>query len=305
MDTAVWKSLDQAQVPISPVCTGWLASAHVSLDILRLDLLHPQISGNKWFKLKNHLSHAFENGFTTILSFGGAWSNHIHALAAAGKHLGFPTVGVIRGERPERLSPTLQDAENWGMRLHFVSRKKYREKTTSTFQQRLLAELSLEPSQVRVVPEGGSGSLGVKGCEDILTSGTVGLQSHDQVWLAAGTGATSAGVIRSAPANTWVQSVAVLKGAEWMQKDITMHLQGRQHNNWSVDTLSHCGGYAKSTPELLNFIECFYQETGVFLEPVYTGKMLFALHNKVLAGDMKNTRVLAIHTGGLQGARSL
>ncbi len=308
MNTVVWKHLNQVRVPVHTIHTEWLNAANVSLDILRLDLLHPEISGNKWFKLKNHLLPAFENGFRSVLSFGGAWSNHIHALAAAGKHLGFPTIGVIRGERPERLSLTLQDAERWGMHLHFVTRKEYREKSTPAFQKSLLKTLGLDDSQVCIVPEGGAGPLGVKGCEEILSAGGIDENNYEQIWLAAGTGATSAGVIRSKASQTFVQCVAVLKGADWMKEDIAIELQSLQkspQNNWEVDTQSHCGGYAKKTPELLHFIDSFYQEASIPLDPVYTGKMLFALYNKVLAGSMENTRVLALHTGGLQGARSL
>ena len=301
----LFDELSRQRVPLSPVITDWLQSYNIHLDILRLDNLHPIISGNKWFKLKNHLVCARDAGCKMVLSFGGAWSNHIHALAAAGKVLGFETIGVIRGEQPPRLSPTLQDAVDWGMRLHFVSRFDYREKHSPEFQKRTLKVLGLNAQDVWIVPEGGSGELGVKGCEDILISASVDTNDYDQIWLAAGTGATAAGVIRSVSGNTFVQVVAALKGAGWMQQDIQGFLpKGIQ--NWSLDTDSHCGGYAKTTPDLLAFIKAFALDTGIPLEPVYTGKVLLALYKEVINSDIPSgSRLLVIHTGGLQGARSL
>ena len=285
MNNEIWSQLNTASVPVEPVKTHWLTKADINLDILRLDLLHPEISGNKWFKLKNHLRHAFRHHYHTVLSFGGAWSNHIHALAAAGKYFQFPTIGVIRGERPKTLSPTLKDAEKWGMKLHFVSRAAYRDKHVPEYLQQLLSELGVLSKDVWIVPEGGSGELGVNGCEDILLSGHVSADDYDQIWLASGTGATAAGIVRSAPLDTYVQSVAVLKGAGWMQEEIQQYLMSRKSFcSWAVDTDSHCGGYGKTTPELLDFMHSFSRETGVPLEPVYTGKMLFSLYRKVIAG---------------------
>ncbi|WP_281645361.1 hypothetical protein [Parendozoicomonas sp. Alg238-R29] len=298
----LFSRLSEKKVPVSTIQTSWLAEADVTLNMHRLDQLHPKISGNKWFKLRNHLQHAFDDGYSSILSFGGAWSNHIHALAAAGKNIDFPTVGVIRGERAEVLSSTLQDAESWGMRLHFISRADYRVKHNPEFLQQLLDDLRLSGSDVWIVPEGGSGELGVKGCEYILSAGRVSPETYDQIWLASGTGTTAAGVIRSAP-ETCVQSVAVLKGASWMKDEIQQYLS-EEHKNWSVDTESHCGGYARTTPELLKFIEQFEQETEIPLEPVYTGKMMFSLYKKCVQGKIaRGCRLLAIHTGGLQGRR--
>ena len=292
----------EENIPVTSVQPGWATAAGIELDILRLDQLHPQISGNKWFKLKNHLAHAFSHGYSSVLSFGGPWSNHIHALAAAGKVFNFPTVGVIRGERSNTLSATLQDAERWGMRLHFVSRKDYLIKHTTEFQEALFGELELDSKHVWVVPEGGSGSLGVQGCEDILDAGSIRPESYNQIWLASGTGATAAGVIRSAP-DTFVQSVAVLKGASWMRGDISQYLKNSEAN-WAVETNAHHGGYAKTTRELLSFIEEFEQETGVPLDPVYTGKVVLALREASNAGKtFRDCRVLIIHTGGLQGRR--
>ncbi len=317
MNWQSFKQLEQTRVPVQTVEASWLSCAGVQLDMLRLDHLHPVISGNKWFKLKNHLRSAFDRDISHIVSFGGAWSNHIHALAAAGHTLGFQTTGVIRGERAENVSDTLKDAERYGMNLHFITRKAYREKHTPEFQASLYKELGLNPENVVIVPEGGSGPEGVQGCEDILRSGNVNPADYSQIWLASGTGATAAGVIRSAP-DTFIQSVAVLKGADWMQQEIGHYLKGAamegagmegagmegRPDNWQVETQAHCGGYGRTTPELLEFITRFEQDTGIPLDPVYTGKVIMAFYNRVIAGSvLKGRRVLAIHTGGLQGRR--
>ncbi|CAM3490313.1 1-aminocyclopropane-1-carboxylate deaminase/D-cysteine desulfhydrase [Parendozoicomonas haliclonae] len=303
MNIELWNALNRSDLPVQNVGLSWLQRKNIQLDILRLDLLHHEISGNKWYKQKGHLEHAFAHGYSTALSFGGAWSNHIHALAASGHHLGFSTIGVIRGERAENLSLTLQDAERLGMRLHFVSRKDYREKHTEEFQNQLLADLGVSASDVWIVPEGGSGALGVKGCEDILPAGRINPTDYQQIWLAAGTGATTAGVIRSAPESVEIHGVAVLKGADWMAGDVAQHLpEGR--TGWQIETEYHCGGYGKTTPDLLSFIRFFEEESGIPLDPVYTGKMMLGLFDAVNTGAVpEGSRILAIHTGGLQGAR--
>ena len=302
----IYKKLSCAKLPVTEVSATRLLPHNIYLDILRLDQLHPIISGNKWFKLKHHLEYAFGHGYSHVLSFGGAWSNHIHALAAAGHILGFPTVGVIRGERAKQLSPTLQDVESWGMQLHFISRHDYRNKHTPEFQEELLSELGLSPKGVWVVPEGGSGELGAIGCESILSAGNIGRDEYNQIWLAAGTGATSAGVIRSVSGSeTDVHCVSVLKGADWLNQDIQSYLENQQRR-WKVELDYHCGGYARTTPELMSFMSSFEQETGVPLEPVYTGKALYGLFQSVKAGKVESgSRILFIHTGGLQGKREL
>ncbi len=305
MNKKFLERLNNAKIPCDAVSTNWLTERQITLNILRTDLLDPLVSGNKWYKQKGHLEYAFANSYTIALSFGGAWSNHIHALAASGYGIGFPTIGVIRGERSETLSATLKDAEAMGMRLHFVSRSDYRLKNTTEFRKQLLADLGLSADEVWIVPEGGSGELGVIGCEDILPAGDINPEDYRQIWLASGTGATTAGVIRSVPDTVLVRSVAVLKGASWMVGEIAQYLpEGR--GGWQVETDAHCGGYAKTTPELLAFIEQFSAEAGIPLDQVYTGKMMFALYSAVMSGEIaEGSRLLAIHTGGLQGRRGL
>ncbi|MRI35282.1 1-aminocyclopropane-1-carboxylate deaminase [Endozoicomonas sp. OPT23] len=292
-------------VPVLSFCSGSIKHGQLTVDVLRLDLLHPEISGNKWYKLKHNILEAQSRGINTVLSFGGAWSNHIHALAAAGKHFGFKTIGVIRGERPKQPSAMLQDVERWGMQLVYVSRYDYRKRYEPEYHQELLEQLSLQNNEVWIVPEGGSGELGVKGCEEILESGSIDPADYDQIWLAAGTGATAAGVIRSVNNRSHVKVVPVLKGAAFMEADINQYLDASL-TNWSLDLEGHCGGYGKTTPELLQFITETEEESGLPLDQVYTGKMLLAFKKAVEAGQVaEGCRVLLIHTGGLQGRRGL
>ena len=299
------KKLFPAKVPVENIQPSWLSDSDIQLDLLRLDRLHPQISGNKWFKLKNHLLEAEKKNISTVLSFGGAWSNHIHALAAAGHLSGFQTIGVIRGEQPGNPSAMLQDAEHWGMQLHFTSRTDYRLKHEPHFQQQLLTTLNQSQDDVLIVPEGGSGSLGVAGCETILTAGNIDSGDYDQIWLACGTGATLAGIVRATDPDTLVRGIAVLKGADFLYGDIRQYLPPH-YNHWKLEMDHHCGGYGKTSPQLLQFIESFEAETGIPLDHVYTGKMMLALKQHIEAGNLeKGSRILAMHTGGLQGKRGL
>ncbi|KEQ16670.1 1-aminocyclopropane-1-carboxylate deaminase/D-cysteine desulfhydrase [Endozoicomonas numazuensis] len=291
------------KVPIERINTSLIRSSTINLDILRLDKVHPLISGNKWFKLKYFLINARSKGIKTLLSFGGAWSNHLHALAAAGYHLGFQTVGIVRGEKPANSSAMLKDAERWGMKLIYVSRSDYRKRYEAEYHQALLKALSIASDQVVIVPEGGSGELGVRGCEDILLAGSVQAAEYDEIWLACGTGATMAGVVRSVDSVVHVRGFPVLKGGGFLKADIQQYLKPTE-TRWSLELNHHCGGYGKMTPELMQFILTFEQETGIPLDPVYTGKLLLALKHKAESGELLiNQRLLLIHTGGLQGRR--
>nr|MDT0250154.1 pyridoxal-phosphate dependent enzyme [Endozoicomonas sp.] len=310
----VFESIDTLDkpVPVQPVATEWLNRAGVSLDILRLDQLDPEISGNKWYKLKHNLLLAKKQGKSIVLSFGGAWSNHIHALAAAGHRFGLSTIGVIRGEPVELLSATLADAVNWGMQLHYLSRSDYRRKHEPLFLAHLLSQSGLSENEVHLVPEGGSNPSGVLGCREILAAGGIAPGQYDEIWLACGTGATLAGISLAASdelPGTQVKGVAVLKGADFLRHDIHQHI-GQPLNNWSLLTDCHHGGYARTTNELLTFIKAFEDETAVALDPVYTGKVMFAIKHSLVeslksAGLCREKRILMVHTGGLQGRRGM
>lgn len=266
----------------------------VTLHIKREDTLHPLISGNKYRKLKYNLLEAKKQGHRTLLTFGGAFSNHIAAVAYAGKEQGFETIGVIRGEELEndwQNNPTLALAHNQGMQFHFVSRSDYRLKNDDGFLKKLKARFG----NFYLLPEGGTNDLAVKGCEEILTDSDA---QFNVVCCAVGTGGTVAGLINSAKEGQAVLGFPTLKG-DFLKEDI--HTFAR-NDRWGLVTDYHFGGYAKVDQSLIAFINHFKAETGIPLDPIYTGKMLFGIFDLVKKDVFpKGTRILAIHTGGLQG----
>lgn len=285
--------------PLTPIVDGELSQRGVELWIKRDDLLHPVISGNKWRKLKYILNHALTTGADTLVSMGGAHSNHLHALAYAGNRLGLKTMAFVRGERPEPLSPTLTDLLDWGMELRFVSRSEYRQLRVHKTHDSLPG---LKAGQYWL-PEGGASGLALQGVGEILAEIS---QPFDVLLTACGTGATLAGLIAAAPELATLLGVAALKGAGFLADDVRQLLAGKStKSNWEILLAHHFGGFGKTTPELLDFIERFQIRHGVPLEPVYTGKMLFAVYDLLRQGYFKpGQRILALHTGGLQGARS-
>lgn len=267
---------------------------NIKITIKREDLLHPHISGNKFRKLKYNILKAREENKTALLTFGGAYSNHIAAAAAAGKEYGFATIGVIRGEELVNKigdNPTLSFARDCGMMFKFVSRDEYRNKSELSF----IEGLSAEFGDFYLVPEGGTNELAIKGCEEILDSEDAGF-TH--IACAVGTGGTISGIIKSALPNQKVLGFPALKG-ERLLEDI---LKFAPPGNWDLVTDYHFGGYGKITEGLVHFINGFFEETGIPLDPVYTGKMFFGVIDLVNKGYFpENSNILLIHTGGLQG----
>lgn len=273
-----------------------LDRAEVRVAVKREDLLHPVISGNKYRKLKYNLEAAQIQGNHTLLTFGGAFSNHILAVACAGHENGFRTVGIIRGEELEghwESNPTLEAASGYGMEFSFVSRLEYRQRHDPNWQ----AELASAHGGAYIIPEGGSNMLGVKGCREILQKED---EVFDTICCAVGTGATLAGLAESCQPQQRILGVAALKG-EFLHTDIRKFTDT---NNWTLDTSYHFGGYAKCPDHLVDFINSFKQDTGILLDPIYTGKLFFGIFDRISKGKFpKGSSVLAIHTGGLQGVR--
>ena len=271
-----------------------LRQKNIRLEIKREDLLHPLISGNKFRKLKYNLLEAKEKNHHTLLTFGGAYSNHIAATAAAGRAYGFATIGVIRGEELREKAdenPTLSFARKEGMKLKFISRSDFRRKDTPEFQEKLWEEYG----PFYLLPEGGTNRLAVKGCEEILETGDTGF---DYICCAVGTGGTIAGLINSSGENQEILGFPALKG-DFLTDDIRKFAQ---KDNWRLQNEFHFGGYARVNEDLIRFINDFRQKTGVPLDPVYTGKMLYGILKLINNGYFKSgSKVLAIHTGGLQG----
>lgn len=278
----------------------------MSLQILRLDLLHPLVSGNKWYKLRLNLQAARELGHDTVLSFGGAYSNHLHALAAAGSIQGLKTIGVVRGEAVVPSNATLTFARQQGMQLYHVTRADYRTKNSPTF----IARLHERFGDFFLIPEGGANVAGVQGCADIAEllnwSAPVAATSSVServVALACGTGTTLAGLLLGRREDYRILGVSALKG-DFLENDVHTALEAcgvADPGNWHITQEWHGGGYARFNPELLDFIRGFQHRTGIPLEPVYTGKLLLGLYRMMERGDFaRGTEIIAIHTGGLQ-----
>ncbi len=271
-----------------------LENTNVSLYIKREDLLHHYVSGNKFRKLKYNLVQAKSENKKTLLTFGGAFSNHILAVAAAGKVQGFKTIGIIRGEElKDKIAenPTLKKAQDLGMVFEFVDREIFREKSSPKFIQQLVEKFE----DFYLIPEGGTNDLAVKGCEEILTATD---EKFDYICCAVGTGGTISGLINCSKNSQQVLGFSALKG-DFLREDICKFVS---KSNWDLIADYHFGGYAKVSEELILFINDFYQKYKVPLDPIYTGKMLFGVMDLINKNYFpENSKILVIHTGGLQG----
>ena len=291
--------LDTEISDIEQIYFSEIADSGVSLFIKREDKLHQFISGNKYRKLKYNLVEARKQEKTTLITFGGAYSNHIAATAASGSEFGFKTIGVIRGEElADNLEEVLQQnstlkfASKHNMQFHFVSRSAYRDKTSQQF----IDNLKQQFGDFNLVPEGGTNTFAVKGCEEILTKQD---EIFNVICSSVGTGGTISGIINSTEKHQKTIGFSALKG-DFLQNEIEKYVL--TNKNWSLNTNYHFGGYAKVSETLIKFINKFKQETGIPLDPVYTGKMLFGIVDLIKKGYFENgTSILAIHTGGLQG----
>lgn len=284
--------------PLQPLTDPLLTQKGVKLSILREDLVHPTIPGNKWRKLKYNLQAAQEQGCEALVTFGGAFSNHIAAAAAAGQEYGLQTIGYIRGEETLPLNPTLAYATSCGMQLKYLSRAEYRVKHESGFRAEIL---KTGPKQY-LLPEGGTNALAVKGCTEIVTDLAA---PWDVLCVAAGTGGTLAGIVAGAVGKGQIIGFPALKGGEFLQKEVTELVQaynGQTYHNWFLQTAYHFGGYAKHKPELLTFIQNFHARHGILLDPIYTGKMLYGVYDLIKTDYfLPGTQIIAVHTGGQQG----
>lgn len=298
--------------------------------MLRLDLIDTLISGNKWFKLAHHLSAASEAKAYGVLSLGGAHSNHLHALAAAGKRFGYATVGLLRGHAQN--TPTTEDLLAFGMQLHWLGYGGYRARHEPDFWQPWLAQYP----DFYPIPEGGGGLAGALGCAGLLDMargqlGGLGWSDYDGWWLAAGTGTTLAGLVLAEAGSHAVYGALAVPDDHGVEENIAAICELRKTCRSELvreaSCLTHCfankfaptescdgyhlinasrGGFAKTDPHLLDFIATSESQSGIPLEPLYTGKALLALHDEVIAGRFPaGTRLIFVHTGGLQGRRGM
>ena len=268
------------------------SSTHITIK--RLDQIHPQISGNKFFKLKYNFLEAQRLGDKKIITFGGAYSNHIAATAYAAHRFGFDSIGIIRGEElaNRTLNHTLSTAQQFGMQFQFVSREKYRLKDTNEF----LEEIKLHHPDSYIIPEGGTNELAIQGCQEILTEDD--LKNYDVICCAVGTGGTITGLIEASAKHQSILGFSALKG-DFLTDEVSQLTNKR---NWKILDDYCCGGYAKTNDELLEFIENFEKQYQIPLEHIYTGKMMLGIFGLIQKDYFpKNSRILVIHSGGLQG----
>tara|TARA_R100000935_G_scaffold38680_1_gene60022 strand:+ start:136312 stop:137232 length:921 start_codon:yes stop_codon:yes gene_type:complete len=271
-----------------------LKGTYGTLFLKREDLIHPLVSGNKFRKLKYNIAEALRNKKTTVVTFGGAYSNHVSATAAAGKLAGLKTVGIIRGEELKANfngNATLEFAQRSGMVFEFVSREQYRLKDDDAYRAKLLEKYS----NSLILPEGGTNSLAIKGCAEILTNNDTGF---DYICTSVGTGGTLAGLVSASEKHQQVVGYSALKGT-FQASNVEEYTS---NSNYTIKD-SYCfGGYAKIDLQLVRFMNEFKEETGILLDPVYTAKMMFGIIEDIKSGYFpENSRILAIHTGGLQG----
>jgi 1-aminocyclopropane-1-carboxylate deaminase/D-cysteine desulfhydrase-like pyridoxal-dependent ACC family enzyme len=301
----------------------------LKLYLLRLDLIHEHISGNKWYKLKYNIAEMQKTNQQSLLTFGGAYSNHIAAAAYAGKHYNIKTIGIIRGEEQLPLNHTLDFAKECGMHLHFISREDYKKKHTEEF----LLNLKRQFGEFYVIPEGGSNELGLKGCKEIIDTISI---PFNYIACACGTGTTLAGIISSLNNKQYAIGFSSLKGGGFLKDDIEVMLQkcetktlstsqnidsklslsfgvpvpsfreGRGEVLWHIETNYHFGGYAKITKDLLEFIKNFKLQHHTQLDPIYTAKMMYGLYELIKKDYFpENSVIIAIHSGGLQGVKGI
>jgi len=290
------------KIPLQKIEDPLIQKSGINLIVLRTDLNHPTISGNKWYKLKYNLVEIKKNRFDTLLTFGGAYSNHIHAAASAGKLFNINTIGVIRGEEYSPLNPTLSIAKENGMLLHYVSRKNYRERKNPEFIQSLREKFG----DFYLLPEGGTNLLALTGCSEIVNSINI---NYDLICCACGTGGTLAGIIAGLNGSKKALGFAVLKGAEFLKIDVErliLDYSAKKYKNWQMNHNYHFGGYAKTNEELIKFVRRFREINDIPIEPIYTGKMFYGIYNLAEENYFENGEtIIAVHTGGLQGLAGL
>lgn len=272
-----------------------LSKAGVSLRMWREDLNHPLISGNKWWKLKYNLESARSEGYTQLLTFGGAYSNHLYATAAAAHELGFKSIGIVRGEEALPLNATLAFCKSKGMQLHYISRGQYREKDSEAFIQWLRNEFG----QCYMIPEGGTNAKAIKGCEEWAQQ-IKEVEEFDCLCLPVGTTGTMAGMVNVLTDKS-ILGFSSLKGGDFLKEALRQWLT-HDKKNWQIRTEYHFGGYAKVKNDLLDFIIDFEKEYQIPIDPVYTSKMMYGVFDLIQQNTFeRGSKILVVHTGGLQG----
>ena len=284
------------EAPLQEIVDSVLEDKDLRVFVKREDLIHDKISGNKWRKLYYNLQDAKEKGFSSLVTFGGAYSNHIAATAAAGNEFGFNTIGFIRGEEHSPLNPTLQYAKECGMEFFYIDRSAYREKDTVEFHNEYLSEIQ----NYYLIPEGGTNELAVKGCQEILGDIVI---DFDVVCCPCGTGGTISGIINSLKKHQKAIGFPALKGAGFLKEEIGVYVK---NSHWELNLDYHFGGYAKVSSTLIEFINNFKEKHQIPLDPIYTGKMMYGLWDLIEKDYFRRgSSIVVIHSGGLQGIEGM
>ncbi|KAA5536957.1 pyridoxal-phosphate dependent enzyme [Taibaiella lutea] len=289
----------QAEIKIDVLEDEILQARGIELGILRLDQIHPVVSGNKWFKLKYNIAEAVRNGSDSILTFGGAFSNHLIATAAAAKAFGLSSIGIVRGFHAENnLSETLHACINMGMQLHFISRGDYSQKDTDAF----LNTIAQQFPQSFIIPEGGDNEKGRKGTAEITA---LIPDTFTHIVLPVGTGATFSGIRNALPGTVEMLGFTAMKGGGYLEEAIKKSLKSLLPN-WDLITDYHFGGFAKYNQSLIDFMNAFYEKFRIPLDMVYTSKMMYGIFDLIKSEKFpEGSKILCIHTGGLQGNHSI
>lgn len=284
--------LKYTETPTIEILSSKFEPYNLKLRVKREDLNHPYVSGNKWWKLKENLIEATRQKKDTLLTFGGAFSNHLVATAAAAQALKLRSIGIVRGEKILPLNPALQFAANCGMQLHFVSREAYRKKTEAAF----IANLHHLFGDFYLIPEGGTNNLAVAGCAAL--GRLLSVEDFDFLCLPVGTGGTMAGLIEGLQGQKKIIGFPVLKGAAFLSDEISKYTT---HKNWELIHHYHFGGYAKKTSALTEFMALMKNDYDLPLDFVYTAKMMFGVFDLIQKKYFPaGSKILALHTGGLQ-----
>jgi 1-aminocyclopropane-1-carboxylate deaminase len=286
--------LSYQSTPVQELHDAVFEKAGVRVLVKREDLNHPYVSGNKWWKLKYNLEEASKQGKKTLLTFGGAYSNHVYATAATAHELGFTSIAIIRGEETLPLNPTLRFAKERGTKIYYVTREAYRTKSSVDFIQPLYERFG----DFYLIPEGGTNALAVKGVEEFAHS--LG-NEFDYLCCAMGTGGTLAGLIRGLINTKEILGFPVLMGGAFLKEEVEK-LIGTSYTHWKLFTDYHFGGYAKTTPELLHFISRYEHVHNHLLDQVYTGKLFYGIYDLIRKQYFsRGSTILILHSGGLQG----
>ena len=292
--------VDLTNAVVQPLAAEVGKERNVSIDVLRLDRIHPVISGNKWFKLKYHLQQAQQQHKKGILTFGGAWSNHLVATALACYQAGLKSIGIIRGEQPFVFSGTLEEVQDYNMQLQFIARDLYSNEAA------IIPALQEQYPDYYIVPQGGQSPLGVQGAAEILQ--LTQIESYSHVTCAVGTGTMLAGLVHAALPHQQVIGICSLKipGDDNNSLNTFVKPYAANGRNYTIFYDYHFGGYARKTGELISFMNAIFQKHDLPTDFVYTGKLLFGIMHLVQTGYFQTgSRILIVHSGGLQGNRSL